>query len=201
MKKTAWISFAVAYLILIAPCLAADLELSFTDQSVSETGFGIERADALAGPYKEIARPGASASSGAVVKYVDGGLPEAKYFCYRLFAFNNAGKSAYAGPVCGRTNATLTIVKTGTGAGTVTGALPVLSTDCGKSICVASVPGNAYIMLTVKPAAGSTFEGWGGACFGTRATCSVTMNQARNVIAMFTLTVPNRPTELGMLSR
>jgi uncharacterized repeat protein (TIGR02543 family) len=40
------------------------------------------------------------------------------------------------------------------------------------------------------PAAGSAFTGWGGACTGTAATCTVDMTAARDVTATFAPAVP-----------
>jgi RHS repeat-associated protein/uncharacterized repeat protein (TIGR02543 family) len=43
------------------------------------------------------------------------------------------------------------------------------------------------VTLTATPATGSTFDGWTGACAGSAATCTVTMEQTQNVTARFTL--------------
>jgi RHS repeat-associated protein/uncharacterized repeat protein (TIGR02543 family) len=45
----------------------------------------------------------------------------------------------------------------------------------------------ASVTLTATPATGSIFEGWTGACTGTVSTCTVTMDQTRNVSAHFAL--------------
>jgi uncharacterized repeat protein (TIGR02543 family) len=42
------------------------------------------------------------------------------------------------------------------------------------------------VTLIAMPDAGSGFAGWGGACSGTQATCSVTMDAAKTVTATFT---------------
>jgi Ca2+-binding RTX toxin-like protein len=73
----------------------------------------------------------------------------------------------------------LTVVKTGNGAGTVTGAGIACGLDCFELIDT----GNS-VTLTATPAAGSQFAGWSGACTGT-STCQLTMDQAREVTAVF----------------
>ncbi|MFN2590153.1 MAG: hypothetical protein ABR518_05240 [Actinomycetota bacterium] len=39
--------------------------------------------------------------------------------------------------------------------------------------------------LTATAASGSTFTGWSGACSGTAATCTVTMDAAKTATATF----------------
>ena len=56
--------------------------------------------------------------------------------------------------------------------------------------CVASFPFGAPVTLMALPAAGSAFTGWGGACTGTAATCTVDMTAARDVTATFAPAVP-----------
>lgn len=78
---------------------------------------------------------------------------------------------------------TLSVLKAGSGAGTVT------STDiyinCGTA-CEHSYNNNTVVTLSASPNASSTFAGWSGACSGT-GTCTVTMDAAKTVTASFTL--------------
>ena len=76
---------------------------------------------------------------------------------------------------------TLTVTDTGTGTGTVTSSPAGIS--CGAT-CSASFPSGTVVRLTATPVSGSAFAGWSGACSGTGA-CSVTMNAATSVTAMF----------------
>jgi List-Bact-rpt repeat protein len=79
---------------------------------------------------------------------------------------------------------TLTVNKSGTGAGGVTSSPAGI--DCGAT-CTHQFAENTPVTLTATADAGSTFTGWsGGGCTGT-GTCSVTMDQARTVTATFTL--------------
>jgi ASPM-SPD-2-Hydin domain-containing protein/HYDIN/CFA65/VesB family protein/List-Bact-rpt repeat protein len=74
----------------------------------------------------------------------------------------------------------LKITTSGNGSGTVTSNPSGI--NCG-STCTASFDSGTAVTLTAA-ASGSTFVGWSGACTGT-ATCTVTMNADRSVIADF----------------
>jgi ABC-type xylose transport system substrate-binding protein len=75
----------------------------------------------------------------------------------------------------------LTVTKAGNG--TVTSS-PV-GINCGTD-CSQYYSYNAKVTLTAKPATGSTFSGWSGACTGT-GSCVVTMAAAKSVRATFTI--------------
>jgi serine/threonine protein kinase len=78
---------------------------------------------------------------------------------------------------------TLTVIKSGTGAGTVTSSPAGI--NCGAT-CTFGFAMNASVTLTASPAPQSTFGGWsGGGCTGTTPTCVVSMNQAQSVTATF----------------
>lgn len=82
-------------------------------------------------------------------------------------------------------NVLLSVSKTGTGAGAVTGT----GINCGAD-CSESVPLSTVVALTATPTAGSTFAGWsGGGCSGT-SSCNVTVNAATAVNAQFDLITP-----------
>jgi hypothetical protein len=80
----------------------------------------------------------------------------------------------------------LTVVKAGSGSGTVTSSPPAI--DCGAA-CSATLDLGTEVTLTAVPTAGSRFDGWSGACTGT-AACTVTMDQARSVTATFVAVMP-----------
>lgn len=76
----------------------------------------------------------------------------------------------------------LTVVKSGTGSGTVTSSPAGIS--CGAT-CSSSYSHGTLVTLTAVPAGGSTFAGWsGGSCTGT-GTCVTTMTAATTVTASF----------------
>jgi List-Bact-rpt repeat protein len=95
----------------------------------------------------------------------------------------NAGK--WLGPQ------TLTVTRGGSGAGTVTSDVAGIS--CGAT-CAARYSRGSHVTLSATPAAGSTFAGWTGDCSGAAATCTVTLDAARNVSAVFAAVPPPPPT-------
>lgn len=74
----------------------------------------------------------------------------------------------------------------GDGAGTVSGTGINCSGSAGAD-CTNTYPENTVVVLTAVAETGSTFTGWSGACTTTSATCVVTMSQAQNITATFTL--------------
>jgi hypothetical protein len=78
---------------------------------------------------------------------------------------------------------TLTVSKSGPGAGTVASAPAGIT--CGSD-CLKMVPGGTVISLTATPDSGSAFAGWSGACSGAGA-CDVTMDADKAVTASFTV--------------
>lgn len=81
----------------------------------------------------------------------------------------------------------LTVVRDGTGTGTVTGSPAGVgaSINCGTS-CSAPFNVAPSVTLTAAPAPGSDFVAWGGACSGTGLQCTLTMSVPRSVTATFT---------------
>jgi hypothetical protein len=90
---------------------------------------------------------------------------------------------------------TLTVIKTGTGSGTVVADSGAI--NCGAT-CSDIYPGNV-VTLTAWPAAGSTFVGWrGGVCVGTGLTCTVAVGVPATITAQFdTPTFPLSVTKAG----
>jgi hypothetical protein len=75
---------------------------------------------------------------------------------------------------------TLSVIKGGTGSGSVTGA----GINCGAD-CVETAAAGTMFTLTATPSLDSSFAGWsGGGCSGT-GTCSVTLNSSTAVTALF----------------
>jgi hypothetical protein len=76
---------------------------------------------------------------------------------------------------------TLTVTKTGKGAGTVLSE--PLGISCGGT-CSAEFPAGTVVTLSGEASAGSSFVGWGAACQGV-AGCEVTLNADTEVRATF----------------
>jgi hypothetical protein len=82
---------------------------------------------------------------------------------------------------------TLSVLKTGTGTGTVTSSPAGI--NCGAA-CSANYPQDTIVVLTAAADPGSVFTGWsGGGCSGT-GTCTVTLSTATTVTANFNLLPP-----------
>jgi serine protease AprX len=89
---------------------------------------------------------------------------------------------------------TLSVTKTGSGAGTVTSSPAGIS--CPMT-CSASFAGGSSVTLTAAAGAGSSFAGWSGDCSGT-GTCTLTMSSDRSVTATFQPQLPTlRVTKAG----
>ncbi|MFN9503734.1 MAG: Calx-beta domain-containing protein [Rubrivivax sp.] len=82
------------------------------------------------------------------------------------------------------TNYTLTVSKGGAAAasGVVTSSPAGIS--CGSD-CSEAYSSGTSVTLTASAPSGTLFSGWGGACAGTAATCTVTMDAAKTVSASF----------------
>ncbi len=88
------------------------------------------------------------------------------------------------------TDVTLSVIKAGTGTGTVTSAPAGIV--CGAD-CSEQYPQSTEVTLTAAADAGSTFAGWsGGGCSGT-GTCVVTLNSDTTVTANLNAAVGDCP--------
>lgn len=76
----------------------------------------------------------------------------------------------------------LQVSKAGTGTGTVTSSPAGI--NCGSD-CVESYPPGALVTLSAKAASNARFVGWSGPCTVQRGMCTVSMTQARSVVATF----------------
>ncbi|HWR57513.1 MAG TPA: CARDB domain-containing protein, partial [Thermodesulfovibrionales bacterium] len=87
----------------------------------------------------------------------------------------------------------LTVIKSGTGGGTVTSSeTPIPSINCGTT-CNALYSPDEIVTLTALAEARSAFAGWsGGGCSGT-GTCIVAMNTNQMVTASFAHLAPSPP--------
>jgi hypothetical protein len=77
---------------------------------------------------------------------------------------------------------TLTVVRAGSGGGTVTSGPAGI--DCG-STCSDVFAEGTHVVLSAAPAGQSRFEGWSGACATASTTCTVTLSADTSVTATF----------------
>src|SRR4029434_884888 len=122
--------------VLSSPALvtAAQLILSWSDNSTNEVGFRIERrTGTTTGTYAESATLGVNMAS-----YTDVNLPNGTTYCYRVRAYNAGGTSGYSNEQCATTavaaSYTLTVAKSGTGSGVVTATGINCGSDCSESV-------------------------------------------------------------------
>ena len=94
----------------------------------------------------------------------------------------DAAKSVSAAFALAPVPYTLSVVRSGTGSGTVTSSPAGI--NCGAT-CSASYTSGTSVTLTASPVSGSVFSGWSGACSGTQTTCTVSMTASRSVTASF----------------
>ena len=80
-----------------------------------------------------------------------------------------------------RSTYALSVGLSGSGTGSVTSTPGGI--NCG-STCSASFSSGATVTLSAAPAAGSTFQGWSGACSDT-GVCTVTLSYNQSVTASF----------------
>ncbi|PYN80930.1 MAG: hypothetical protein DMD96_12750 [Candidatus Rokuibacteriota bacterium] len=95
----------------------------------------------------------------------------------------NAARSVTASFARQRFTLTVAVNNVGTGSGTVTSNDGGIN-NCGAS-CSASYDSGTPVTLTARPATGSIFTGWSGCDTVSGTTCTVTMNAARSVTAIF----------------
>src|SRR5215813_13347709 len=95
------LSFLFALLTILssaAAVTAAQVTLSWSDNSTNEDGFRIERRTSTTATYAEIAAVGENATS-----YTDVNLANGTTYCYRVRAYNAAGASGYSNEQCATT--------------------------------------------------------------------------------------------------
>lgn len=127
------------------------------------------------------------------------GLPALATYIFGVAGINSAGQGPFTFDTgysaAAPTKSVLLVTLTGSGSGYVTSA--PYGILCGVH-CSAEFASTQSVVLTAQPLQGSTFTGWvSGACSGL-GTCSVQMDQNRDVTASFATFSP--PPELGFRS-
>ncbi len=90
--------FFVSSTVLYLECEAAELRLTWLDNSTDEDGFNIDRKTRPTGTYTTIASVGPD-----ITTYTDAGLLDDTEYCYRVYAFNAAEISPFSNEACATT--------------------------------------------------------------------------------------------------
>jgi List-Bact-rpt repeat protein len=205
-KRFALLILSFVFFIAVAgwktEAIAGQLQLTWTDNSSAEDGFKIERKAGTTGTYAQIASVGPNVTS-----YADSNLVDGATYCYRVFAYNSSVNSPYSPEACGLVKSTvqtfsLSIIKAGTGSGTVSSNPAGI--NCG-STCSAIFNSGTSVTLSATAAAGSTFAGWSGTGCSTGTvtmnagtTCTATFNT--QVLQTFGLSVTKSGTGTGTVT-
>jgi hypothetical protein len=171
-----FIALSACLVMLESESPAAQLRLSWSDNSDNEEGFEIQRMN----PDTEffvVAIVGTNATS-----YADQNLAAGSTYCYRVRAFSAEAISDYSNLGCATTPTTVSVSKFGSGTGSILSNPAGI--DCGND-CVELYPRGALVTLIPNPAEGSAFAGWSGAgCTGAGA-CMLNVETDLSVIAFF----------------
>jgi len=163
---------------------SSSVRLTWSDNSDIEDGFKIERSLSISDGFTQIATVSANLTT-----YDDTGLSSGTTYYYRVRAHNSVGNSAYSNTASATPSVpffTLTVSKSGTGSGSITGS----GISCGND-CTEEFTSGTTVTLNATADSNSAFEGWSGCDSTSGNNCTVTMNQNRTVTATFSRTCVN----------
>jgi len=160
---------------------ASQINLQWTDRSSNEEGFEVERCTGSGcSNFALVNTAGADTTS-----WSNTGLSANTTYKYRVRAYNANGDSSYSNIVSAATPAiqrTLTVSKSGTGAGTVTGT----GISCGSD-CAETYNDGTSVTLTAAANTGSDFTSWSGCSVASGSSCTVFMTDNKTATAAFSL--------------
>src|SRR5207248_3245109 len=156
------------------------LTASWTDNSGGTAAFALERrtSDTSFTPLADMPV--------GLTSYVDASVAQGVTYCYRVKAYNDSGQSPYSDEACGSVSSTdysVSVTKSGDGAGLVTSIPAGISCGSGCSVTYAA---GTVVTLVASATSGSKFAGWTGDCSGT-GSCRVVGNATLGVEARFNL--------------
>jgi hypothetical protein len=97
MIKRSLRAFALAVLLSATQLEAAQVTITWRDNSANETGFNIQRK-LFTDPDTSYANIGQSAAN--IATFVDKTVTPDVIYCYRVNAFNTSGQSPWSQPAC-----------------------------------------------------------------------------------------------------
>ncbi len=146
----------------LAAVSTSQINLTWSDNAVNETGYSVERALLPGGPWAQIA---VAASNTAA--YADGGLTASSTYFYRVRATNGFGESAWSNVATANTSNAPPALDAITNRTVLSGSpvgFAVSATDGGLGLTTLItdfenfVPGSAYVMFRAPNYSGSTDE-------------------------------------------
>ncbi|MDP3237957.1 MAG: fibronectin type III domain-containing protein [Myxococcales bacterium] len=158
-----------------------EVELNWVDTATNEVDFRIDRSSQGTTGFVEVATLPADTTTTTLP-----GLMVGTYY-FRVRATNGGGASGPSNTAVLTLTAPpvqLSVVKTGTGMGTVTSVPAGIS--CGTD-CSETLPAGTMVVLTAAPATGASFMGWTGCTSTTTTSCTVALASTRTVTAAFGL--------------
>jgi len=136
---------------------------------------------------------------GNVTVYTVGNLTEGLVYYFAVTAYDTSGNESEYSNEASKTmqftqQYTLTVNKGGTGSGAVTSSLSGINwltsslsgINCGSD-CSAMYDAGTSVTLAATPDTSSAFTGWSGSGCAGAGTCTVTLDAAKTVTAIFTL--------------
>lgn len=187
MKKLfVTVSTFICFFLSVSNILAGEITLAWDPPTVSKdvAGYCIDYGLAP-GAYTK----GVDVGNVSSITLTD--LPDGKTYYFAVLAYNSSGaESTYSNEVSkmiGTPQYSLTILKSGTGAGAVSGSGINCGADIGPS-CTTTVDQGAVVSYSATAQAGSLFAGWsGGGCSGT-GVCITTVKEPTIITAVFNVT-------------
>jgi hypothetical protein len=152
----------------------SQMNLTWTDSSSNESGFGIDRASSVLGPWTQIATVGANVTS-----YSNAGLSSGSWYYYRVWAWNSSGSSAPSAVAAATTPSSATTYTITTSSSPSAGG----STSGGGSKTSGSIA-----TVFAAPNGGYSFVNWteNGAVVSTSSSYGFTVTGNRTLVANFT---------------
>lgn len=158
-----------------------ELLLRWTDTASNEVDYRVDRSTQPMTGFVEVVTLPANSTSATLP-----GLTVGTYY-FRVRATNGGGASAPSNTAVVTLSSPLvqlSVVKSGSGSGTVTSTPAGIA--CGAD-CSEALPAGTMVTLTAAPATGATFAGWTGCTSAASTTCTVALAATTTVTAAFGL--------------